>query len=231
MISRIDHAINFNTPSLFPYRIFASIQTIFRRFLTEDLILFARCSMGELTHINLIPSGINKNDLDPWRRNYLIKELLLMMYSFLDPSEESKSEISNATRGTVDLSAVVVKDAMISFFDTASFHFVHLCCSSSPRPPAKPPDDGIFFDFEPDTGVLTAKVVEDISEHYVLMPKLLPTQPTVCPNIDTLPSFSSKKRTKFLQYWYSFLLLSYLIREAKSLMRLFGEKPVDDCLD
>ncbi|GJR74483.1 hypothetical protein Tco_0086848 [Tanacetum coccineum] len=48
---------------------------------------------------------------------------------------------------------------------------------SSPRPPAKPPDDGIFFDFEPDTGVLTAKVVEDILEHYVLMPKHYPPNP------------------------------------------------------
>nr|GEV93115.1 hypothetical protein [Tanacetum cinerariifolium] len=44
----------------------------------------------------------------------------------------------------------------------------------------------ILFDFKPDTGVLTAKVVDDISEHHVLMPKVLPTQPAVCPNIDPL---------------------------------------------
>ncbi|GJX55159.1 hypothetical protein Tco_0285056 [Tanacetum coccineum] len=42
----------------------------------------------------------------------------------------------------------------------------------SPRPPAKPPDDdGIHFDIKPDTGILTAKVVDDISEHYDISSK------------------------------------------------------------
>ncbi|GKC33831.1 hypothetical protein Tco_1046215 [Tanacetum coccineum] len=84
----------------------------------------------------------------------------------------------------------------LSLPETESFHFDHYDVPSSPRPPAKPPDDGVFFDFEPDTGVLTAKVVEDISEHYVLMPKLLPTQPTLCPDIDTLLPFSSENEDK-----------------------------------
>ncbi|GKE56304.1 hypothetical protein Tco_1495489, partial [Tanacetum coccineum] len=84
----------------------------------------------------------------------------------------------------------------LSLPETKSFHFDHYDVPSSPRPPAKPPDDGIFFDFEPDTGVLTAKVVEDISEHYVLMPKLLLTQPTLCPDIDTLFPFSSENEDK-----------------------------------
>nr|GEV70208.1 hypothetical protein [Tanacetum cinerariifolium] len=44
-----------------------------------------------------------------------------------------------------------------------------------PRPPWEPPDVKIFFDFEPDTGVLTTKVMKDISEHHVLMPKVLPS--------------------------------------------------------
>ncbi|GJV92744.1 hypothetical protein Tco_1540557 [Tanacetum coccineum] len=80
----------------------------------------------------------------------------------------------------------------LSFLVTKSFHFDHYDVPSSPRPLAKPPDDGIFFQFKPDTGVLTTKVVEDISEHYVLMPKLLLTQPTLCPDIDTLLPFSSE---------------------------------------
>nr|GEZ33772.1 hypothetical protein [Tanacetum cinerariifolium] len=47
---------------------------------------------------------------------------------------------------------------------------------SSPRPPAKPPDDD---EIEPNSGILTVKVVGDISEHYVLMPRLFsyPTHP------------------------------------------------------
>ncbi|GJZ51883.1 hypothetical protein Tco_0606398 [Tanacetum coccineum] len=59
---------------------------------------------------------------------------------------------------------------------------------SSPHPPTKPLDDRIYF--EPDTGLLTAKVVSDISKHYILMPRFLPTQPTLCPVIDTLLPFS-----------------------------------------
>ncbi|GJZ18870.1 hypothetical protein Tco_0555460 [Tanacetum coccineum] len=75
--------------------------------------------------------------------------------------------------------------------ENESFHFD---IPSSPRPPAKPPDDGIYF--EPDTGLLTTKVVGAISENYVLMPRLLPTQPTLCPVIDTLLPFSSENEDK-----------------------------------
>nr|GFB02611.1 hypothetical protein [Tanacetum cinerariifolium] len=35
--------------------------------------------------------------------------------------------------------------------------------------------------FEPDSGVLITKVVKGISEHYVLMPNILPTLPTLDP--------------------------------------------------
>ncbi|GJT53704.1 hypothetical protein Tco_0988758 [Tanacetum coccineum] len=72
-----------------------------------------------------------------------------------------------------------------------SFHFD---VPSSPRPPAKPPDDD---EIEPDTGVLTAKVVGDISEHYVLMPRLLPTQPTLCPD---WPDFEASRARGFRSY-------------------------------
>nr|GFC08096.1 hypothetical protein [Tanacetum cinerariifolium] len=58
--------------------------------------------------------------------------------------------------------------------ENESFHFD---IPSSLRPPAKPPDDD---EIKPDMGVLTTKMVGDISEHYVLMPRLLPTQPTLC---------------------------------------------------
>nr|GEW18847.1 hypothetical protein [Tanacetum cinerariifolium] len=50
-----------------------------------------------------------------------------------------------------------------------SFHFD---VPSSPRPPVKPLDDD---EIDPDMGILTVKVVGDIFEHYVLMPRLLPT--------------------------------------------------------
>nr|GEV71883.1 hypothetical protein [Tanacetum cinerariifolium] len=78
--------------------------------------------------------------------------------------------------------------------ENESFHFD---VPSSPRPPAKPPnDDGIYFDDEPVTGILTVKVVGDISKQYDLMPRLLPTQPTLCPVIDTLLPFSFENEDK-----------------------------------
>ncbi|GKG32581.1 hypothetical protein Tco_0430091, partial [Tanacetum coccineum] len=57
--------------------------------------------------------------------------------------------------------------------ENESFHFD---VTSSPCPPAKPPDDD---DIKPDTGVLTAKVVGDISELYVHVPNVLTTQPVI----------------------------------------------------
>nr|GEU68372.1 hypothetical protein [Tanacetum cinerariifolium] len=95
-----------------------------------------------------------------------------------------------------------------------SFHFdfpSFLC------PPAKPPDDGIYF--EPDTGLLTAKVVGDICKHYVLMPRLLPTQPTICPLIDTLLLFSSENEDKVH-------LLSHQGFKASQLIFDFSESPM-----
>ncbi|GJX08651.1 hypothetical protein Tco_0196583 [Tanacetum coccineum] len=60
----------------------------------------------------------------------------------------------------------------------------------------KPILEGLMDLLEPDTGILTAKVVDDISEHYVLMPSILPTHPTRCPVIDTLLLFSSENENK-----------------------------------
>ncbi|GKB55771.1 hypothetical protein Tco_0911957 [Tanacetum coccineum] len=74
-----------------------------------------------------------------------------------------------------------------------SFQFDRYYDPSSPRPPAKPPDDdGIYFHAEPNTGILTVKVVDDISVCYVLKTRILPNQPTLslCPVIDTFLPFS-----------------------------------------
>nr|GEV27756.1 hypothetical protein [Tanacetum cinerariifolium] len=62
--------------------------------------------------------------------------------------------------------------------ENESFHFD---VPSSPRPPAKPPDDD---EIKPDKGILTVKVVGDISKHYVFRPRLFPTQPTLASNED-----------------------------------------------
>nr|GEW08016.1 hypothetical protein [Tanacetum cinerariifolium]GEW70319.1 hypothetical protein [Tanacetum cinerariifolium] len=52
---------------------------------------------------------------------------------------------------------------------------------SSSRPPVKPPDDD---EVKPNSGILIVKLVNDIFEHDVPMPKLLPTHPTLISNQD-----------------------------------------------
>nr|GFC17274.1 hypothetical protein [Tanacetum cinerariifolium] len=64
----------------------------------------------------------------------------------------------------------------LSLPENESFHFD---IPSFPRPPAKPPDD--------DLGILPVKMMGDISEHDVPMPKLLPTQPTLVSNQEKSP--------------------------------------------
>nr|GEX67213.1 hypothetical protein [Tanacetum cinerariifolium] len=87
-----------------------------------------------------------------------------------------------------------LRNDSLLLYENESFHFD---IPSSPHPLAKPlDDDGIYFNDEPVMGILTVNMVGDIFEHYVLMPRLLPTQPTLCPVIDTLLSFSSENEDK-----------------------------------
>ncbi|GKA26639.1 hypothetical protein Tco_0712748 [Tanacetum coccineum] len=163
---------------------------------------------GELAHIDLIPPGINETDFDPEEEICLVERLLYdNKCNPLDPdslmeeidlfltSDNSKPPgIENDdydSEGDILFLEEFLSNDSPSLPENESFRFD---IPSSPCPPAKPPDDGIYF--EPITGILTTKVVGDISEHYVLMPKLLPTQPTLCPVIDTLIPFSSENEDK-----------------------------------
>ncbi|GJS79749.1 hypothetical protein Tco_0441904 [Tanacetum coccineum] len=75
--------------------------------------------------------------------------------------------------------------------ENESSNLDHFNDPSPSRPPPKPPNIEICFDFEPDTGVVTTKVVKGISEHYVLMPNILPTFPTFNPDLDFTLSHDS----------------------------------------
>ncbi|GJZ92111.1 hypothetical protein Tco_0664176 [Tanacetum coccineum] len=92
--------------------------------------------------------------------------------------------------------------------ENESFSLDHFDDPSLPRPPPEPPDveicfnfepDAGDFNFEPDAGDFINKVVGDISEHDVLMPNLLPTQPTLCPVFDLLLPFSSENEDKLFK--------------------------------
>ncbi|GKD60087.1 hypothetical protein Tco_1297596, partial [Tanacetum coccineum] len=84
---------------------------------------------------------------------------------------------------------------------------------------------GPLFRCDPIWGcyILTAKVVEDISENYVLMPKILPTQPTLCPVIDTLPPFSSENEDKVFNLG---ILSSPLLSQRGKFTSDFSESPM-----
>ncbi|GKB98038.1 hypothetical protein Tco_0984175, partial [Tanacetum coccineum] len=104
---------------------------------------------------------------------------------FLAPNDSIPSGIENDDYDSEgDIIEELLNNDSLSLPENESFHFDRYYDPSSPRPPVKQPDDdGIYFDAEPDTGILTVKVVEDISEHYVFKPRILTTQPTLSPHL------------------------------------------------
>ncbi|GJY97631.1 hypothetical protein Tco_0514541 [Tanacetum coccineum] len=145
---------------------------------------------GELAHIDPIPPGIEKADFDLEEEIRLV-ENLLYDNSSPRPPEELNLEIADTIFESLSPSPILVEDRDIRFLEellnndslplpkNESSNLDHFNDPSPSRPPPEPPDVEICFDFKPDTGVVTNKVVGDISEHDVLMPNLLPTQPTL----------------------------------------------------
>nr|GEU43678.1 hypothetical protein [Tanacetum cinerariifolium] len=88
---------------------------------------------------------------------------------------------------------LLINDSL-SLFENESFHFD---IPSSPYLPAKPSDDD---EIEPNSGILTVKMVGDISEHYVPMPRLLPTQPTHALNQEKSPHLLSHRGLKVFNF-------------------------------
>nr|GEV00663.1 hypothetical protein [Tanacetum cinerariifolium] len=92
----------------------------------------------------------------------------------------------------------------LSLPENESFHFD---TSSSPRPPAKPPDDD--DEIKPNSEILTIEVVGDISEHEVPMPRLLPTQPTLTSNQEKSPHLLSHQGLKAFQLSFECSMMIY----------------------
>nr|GFB67271.1 hypothetical protein [Tanacetum cinerariifolium] len=92
--------------------------------------------------------------------------------------EEDDSE---SERDILILEELLSNDSL-SLLENESFHF-HI--PSSSRPPAKPPDGNL--------GILNVKVMGDISEHKVPMPRLTLTQPTLVPNQEISPNLLSHR--------------------------------------
>nr|GEU46776.1 hypothetical protein [Tanacetum cinerariifolium] len=140
---------------------------------------------SELILLKSIPPRINEADCDPEEEIYLI-EKLLYDNSSPRPPKEFISENSDAEIESFSPSLILVEDKLLSndslsLPENESFLFD---IPSSPRPDAKPPDDN---EIEPNSRILTVKVAGDISEQYVPVPRLLPTQPNLASNQEKSP--------------------------------------------
>nr|GEW48075.1 hypothetical protein [Tanacetum cinerariifolium] len=144
---------------------------------------------------------------------------------FMPPGIESDNYDSK--RDIYFLEELLSNDS-ISLPKNESSNFDHYDDPSFPRPPPESPDVEIFF--EPDLGVLTTNVVKGISEHYVLMPNVLPALPTFdpfYPVYDILLLFSLENKDKvFKPGILSYLLLSHQDKTtsdfSKNSMMMYG---------
>nr|GEY80018.1 hypothetical protein [Tanacetum cinerariifolium] len=109
------------------------------------------------------PSPILVEDSDPFMEEI---DLFLAPDGSIPPGIDS--DYSDSKGDNLFLERLLHDDP-IPLLENESFHFD---IPSFPRPPAKPLDDD---EIEPNSGILTLKVVGDISEHYVPVPRLLPT--------------------------------------------------------
>nr|GFA38562.1 hypothetical protein [Tanacetum cinerariifolium] len=144
----------------------------------------------ELTLLKSIPPGINETDCNPEEEIHLIKRLLydnssprppkefiskiLMLHLNLSLHLLSPLRI-DSKRDILILEELLSNDSL-SLPENESFHFD---IPSSSRPPAKPPDGN--------SGILNVKVMGDIFEHKVPMPRLMFTQSTLVPNQEKSP--------------------------------------------
>nr|GEW16769.1 hypothetical protein [Tanacetum cinerariifolium] len=153
------------------------------------------CSL-ENFHVNTIietlpTSPILVEDSDSLREEIGI---FTRMDDLMPPGIESDNYDSE---GDIHFLEELLSNNSITLFENESSNIDHHDDPSFLRPPPEPPDVEIFF--EPDLGVLTTNMVKGISEHYVLMPNILPTLPTfdpLYPVYDICSRFHQKTKTR-----------------------------------
>nr|GEY16289.1 hypothetical protein [Tanacetum cinerariifolium] len=145
---------------------------------------------------------------------------------FLDTDDLIPSGIESdnyESEGDFNFIEEFLSDDSLYFPKNESSYFDHHNDSSFHHPLLEPPDVEIFFYFKPNMGVLTAKVVKGISKHYVFMPRVLPSLPNLCLNIDSLISFSSENEDKV----FNPSILSYLLVSHQDKITFdFSENPM-----
>ncbi|GJY29779.1 hypothetical protein Tco_0405546 [Tanacetum coccineum] len=200
-----------------------SVQSLLNR--ANTIIFLIEEFAGELAPIDPIPPGIVEAEFDPKEDIRLIEKLLNDDSSPHSP-EELNYEIPDAIIESFSPSPIPVEDSDSLMEEIDIF--------LAPDD-LIPPDDDVYFDIEPDTGVLTTKVVDDISDNstrelYVL--NVLPTLPTLYPVFNTLLPFSSKNEDKVFnpriliskkeKYPHRGFKVFQLINDSESPMIIYG---------
>nr|GEW03888.1 hypothetical protein [Tanacetum cinerariifolium] len=160
---------------------------------------------GKLILLKSIPPGTNEAYYDPEAaiKSFSVSPILIedsdSLMEEIDlsftPDDSMPPGIENDeynSEGDIIIFEGLLSNHSLSLPENESFHFDIL---SSPHPPAKPPD----VDIKTMSGNLIVKVVGDISEHYVLMPRLLPTQPTLASNQEKSHHLLSHRYLKAFQ--------------------------------
>nr|GEY41767.1 hypothetical protein [Tanacetum cinerariifolium] len=213
-------------PSKIDPHYFNAESNLLESFLNRDTLIdsspkfdyFLEEFSSELAYIDPIPLGIKEVDFDLEEEIRLVETLL---YYDLMPSGIKNDDYDS--EGDFHFLEELLSDDPLSLLENELSNFDHHDDLSFLRPPPEPSDVEVFFDCEPDTVVLTAKVVEDIYEHYVLVPEVLPSQPTFCLNFDALLPFSSKNEDKVFKPG----ILSYLIVSHRDkIISDFSEDPM-----
>nr|GEZ18946.1 hypothetical protein [Tanacetum cinerariifolium] len=159
---------------------------------------------GELIFLKSVPPEIDEAECDPEeeiRDNDSLMEEIDLSLTADDSMLPGIENHDYDSKGDILILGGFLSNDSLSLPENKSFHFD---IPSSPRPPAKPPDDdGIYF--EPNSRSLTVKVVGDISEHYVLMPRLFP------PNLPLL----QMRRNLLISYLIGALKLSSFLLKAR----------------
>nr|GFA36228.1 hypothetical protein [Tanacetum cinerariifolium] len=194
---------------------------------------------GELILLKTITPGIDKTDCDPEEEICLIEKLLYDNSSphppekFLSknsdaaiesfspspipvkdndslieeidlsftPDDSMPTGIKNDdydSEGDILILEKFLSNDFLSLLENGLFHFD---IPSSSRPPAQPTDD--------DLEILTVKVMGDIFEQYVPMPRLLPTQPTFALNSEKSPYLLSHRGLKAYQLHFECPMMIY----------------------
>nr|GEV19271.1 hypothetical protein [Tanacetum cinerariifolium] len=140
-------------------------------FYDEDIDSLLDEFVGELTLLKSIPPGIDETDYDPEEEICFIERLFDSLMEEIDlsftsdyPMPPSIEEYDyNSERDILILKDLPCNDTL-SLPEIETFHFD---IPSFFRPPAKPPDGN--------TGILNVKMMSDISEQKVPMPKFMIT--------------------------------------------------------